>query len=45
MLLNVLQLAGQSDVHFLFFDPDGLILDGLPVYSDDAASSSQAELV
>lgn len=45
MLLNVLQLAGQSDVHFLFFDPDGLILDGLPVYSDDAASSGQAELV
>jgi hypothetical protein len=35
MLLNVLHLAGEADVRFLFLDPDGLVLNDLPVHDED----------
>lgn len=43
MLLNVLHLAGEADVRFLFLDPDGFVLDGLPVHDEDEASPDQGE--
>lgn len=45
MLLNVLHLAGEADVRFLFLDPDGFLLNGLPVHDEDDASPDQGALV
>ncbi len=43
MLLNVLHLAGEADVRFLFLDPDGFMLDGLPVHDEDDIPPNQGE--
>lgn len=45
MLLNVLHLAGEAEVRFLFLDPDGDLLNGLPVHDEDDAPPHQGELV
>jgi len=45
MLLNVLHLAGEADVRFLFLDPDGFILHGLPVHDEEDAPPDQGAFV
>jgi hypothetical protein len=45
MLLNVLHLAGEADVRFLILDPDGFVLNGLPVHDEDDVPPDQSELV
>jgi hypothetical protein len=43
MLLNVLHLAGEADVRFLFLDPDGFVLNGLPIIDDGETRPDQGE--